>query len=391
MHKIIFFLFIISITNVLQAQVQKDFAYYNNETYQLYLDADWESLSELGKESIAYGHDFYYMRIRIGIAYYEQKKYLQAIRHFEKALEFSPGSQEVGEYLYYCYLYLGRANEAKKYYSSEETKAKLFNSTTFEPGIKFSDNRALTRNTKYAFIGLSHELTKIISLFHGYQRLVADFALPPDNSSSGFGGGSARNETIYSVNQNEYYAALSVLAAKGLYLIPAFHYQDVKSGTYHGKNKVFSFQAMRWLDKFKIYAGMSFSEINELRQNQYEGGLVFYPLGNLNLFLQTQITSHSENSVSNLVSFNKVGFKLFSTTWMDLFLSYGEMTNYSDLNGYVVYNQLDMLKSKIGFTLNQSLGKHLLYFKYIRENKEEFSTGTPFAHNNFLLGFNLKF
>jgi hypothetical protein len=384
MYKIVLFILMVSISSLLYAQQQKDFAHYNNETYQLYLDANWESLVELGKESMANEFDFYYLRIRIGIAYYEQQKYIQAIRHFEKALEFTPGSAEAKNYLYYCYLFLGRTKEALNYYGPDGIKSKFFSSATFEPGIKFSDNRALTRDTKYVFIGLNNDFSKRISLFHGYQRLIADFALPPDNST-------AQNETLYSVKQNEYYAALTVLAAKGLYVIPAFHYQDVNSDIYHGKNKVFSVQIAKWLSKFKIYAGMTYSEINELNQNQYEGGLVFYPMGNTNLFLQTQLTYHSQNSIHNLVFYNMVGTKLFAKTWMDVFFAYGDMNNYSDLNGYVVYNQLDTLKSKIGFTLNQSLGKHLLYLKYTRENKEEYISETPFAHYNIVLGFNLKF
>ena len=378
---------------MLHAQEQRDFSYYNNETYQLYLDANWDSLIQLAKESIAAGHDFYYLRVRIGIAYFEQKKYIQAIRHFEKALEFTPGSLDVKSYLYYSYLYLGRAKEANKYYGSVDDSVKFFSAAFFESGIKLSDNKANTRNTRFAFVGLGHDFGKSVSLFHGYQRLTADFALPPDNSISSPGPGPGRNanETIYSVNQNEYYAALTILAAKGLYLIPAFHYQGVKSDTYEGKNKVFAFQLAKWLDKLKLYAGLSYSEINDLNQNQYEAGLVFYPMGNYNLYIQSQITYHSQDSNHNLVSFNKVGFKLFPTTWIDLFFSYGDMVNYSDMNPYVVYNQLDAVNSRIGITINQSLGKHLIYLNYTRENKEEYLTETPFAHNDFIIGVNIKF
>ncbi len=393
MYKIIILVFIISFPNLLLAQEQKDFTYYNNETYRLYQEANWESLAKLGKEGLSAGHDFYYMRMRIGIAFYEQQKYIQAIPQFEKALEFTPGSQDAMSYLYYCHIYLGRTNEAKKYYDINEEEGQFISSLAFEPGIKLSDNKAYTRDTRYAFFGLGHNISKSISLFHGYQRLVADFALPPDQSNPipGPSGGINGNETIYSVKQNEYYAALTILAGKGFYLIPAYHFQDVKSDTYHGRNNVFSFQLAKWLGKLKLYGGVSFSEINDLNQQQYEGGLVLYPMGNYNLFFQTQATYHSENSNSNIVSFSKVGFKLFSTTWIDFSYSYGDMINYSDMNGYVVYNQLDVITSKWGITLNQSIGKHFLYLNYTKENKEEYLTGTPFAHNDIILGLNLVF
>ncbi len=387
MYKIIILVFVISFSNLLQAQEQKDFNFYNKETYRLYQEENWESLVNLGKQGLSAGHDFYYMRMRIGIAYYEQQKYIQAIPQFEKALEFTPGSQEAVNYLYYCYLYLGRIKEAKKYYDINEEDGQFISSLTFESGIKLSDDKAYTRDTRYAFLGLSHNIGKSISLFHGYQRLLADFAVPPIIGPS---SKSIANET-YSVKQNEYYAALTILAGKGFYLIPAYHFQDVKSDIYHGRNNVFSFQIAKWLGKIKLYGGLSFSEINELNQQQYEGGLVFYPLGNHNLFFQTQATYHLENSNSNVVSFSKIGFRLFPTTWVDLSYSYGDMNNYSEMNGYVVYNQLDVITSKWGVTLNQSIGKHFLYLNYTKENKEEYLSGTPFAHNDIILGLNLMF
>lgn len=391
MYKIILFIGIISAPILSSAQGQKDFTFYNTETYQLYLDASWKSLIDVAKESIEAGHDFYYLRVRMGIAFYEQQKYIPAIRQFEKALKFTPGGQEARNYLYYCYLFLGREKEAKRYYSVDEKGAKFLSGATLEPGIKFSDNRANTRNTRFTFIGLKHDFGKSISLFHGYQRLVADFAIPPDNSSTGQGGRFATNETIYSVGQNEYYAEMTALAGKGFYVIPAVHFQGIKTDTYQGNNRVFSLQLAKWIDRFKIYGGASLSEINELKQYQYEGGLVFYPLGNLNLFIQTQLTNHTEEDIHHMVSFNKIGFKLFTKTWLNMFYASGDMRNFNALNGYLVYNQLDTLKSKMGITLSHSLGKHFLYLNTTRENKEEFSTGTPFAHQNLVLGINFKF
>lgn len=388
MYKIIILVFIILFSNLIQAQEQKDFTFYNNETYLLYQKANWESLIQLGKESLSEGNDFYYMRMRLGIAYYEQQKYIQAIPQFEKALEFTPGSQDAVNYLYYCHIFLGRIKEAKKYYDINEEEGQFISALSFETGIKLSDNKAYTRDTRYAFLGLSHNIGKRISLFHGYQRLAADFAVPPIiGSSSKF----IANEIIYSVKQNEYYTALTILAGKGFYIIPAYHFQDVKSETYRGRNNLFSFQIAKWWGKIKFYGGTSFSVINELNQQQYEGGLIIYPLGNNHLFFQTQATYHSENSISNVVSFSKIGFRPFPTTWIDFSYSYGDMNNYSEMNGFVIYNQLDVITSKWGITLNQSIGKHFLYLNYTKENKEEYLSGTPFAHNDIILGLNLMF
>jgi hypothetical protein len=67
------------------------------------------------------------------------------------------------------------------------------------------------------------------------------------------------------------------------------------------------------------------------------------------------------------------------------------MINFSELNGLVVYNQLDVIKSRWGISLNQLVGKHSFYLKYIKENKEEFDSAIPFAHHDIILGVNLTF
>lgn len=372
-------------------QTDHDFVYYNNETYKLYIEKNWNDLIPLAKEGIENGHDFYYMRMRLGIAYYELGKYIPAKKQFEKALDFYPISPDAKSYLYYCYLFLGRGQEGRAFYNINEENPKFFRSVYFEPGIKISDNQSRTRNMRYFFLGLNHEFGNRVSLFHGYQRLGADFVtILPDNNGPG-PGGPITNEYKYTVLQNEYYAALSVIPAKGFYITPAYHIQDVNVEGYHGKNCVFSIQIAKWLGRIKLYGNYYMSRINQLSQHQYEGGIVYLPLGSTNMYLQTQVTVHTEQSQHKTILFNKLGIKLFPKTWIEGFGSYGSMLNYSELNGYIIYNQLDEIKSKLGFSINQYLGDHLLFFNYTHENKQEYNTGIPFIHHDFILGLNLTF
>lgn len=262
----------------------------------------------------------------------------------------------------------------------------------FEPGIKLSDNKTSTRNTYYMFLGLNHELGNRISLFHGYQRLRSDFSyLTTISGGPGFGGGTIQWESIYKIVQNEYYAALTFFLGKGFYLTPAYHYQGVKGDEYLTYNNVGSIQLTKWAGKFKIHAGYYYSEINNLNQQQTELGLAFYPFGNNKLYLQTQATNHLQEDVSTMVYFNKIGVQVSPTTWLEASMSYGNMVNFSELNSYVVYNQLDNISSRWGVSIHQLLGKHMLYLNYVRENKEEYSTEIPFAHNDIIVGFNLTF
>lgn len=392
MHKILILTAFFAISNLALAQEQRDFAFYNNETYALYMKANWEELIPMAKESLKNGFDSYYIRMRFGIAFYEQKKYTQALKQFEHALDFFPESPDAKSYMHYCYRLLDRSKEAFLYGSENDENPKIFQSLYFEPGIKLSDNEALTRNTYYAFIGLNHEFGKRISLFHGYQRLESDFAyISTINGGPGPGGGMLQSESIYKVFQNEYYGALSFFIGNGFYLSPAYHYQGVKGDGYLSYNNVGSIRLTKWAGKFKIHAGYYYSDINNLNQQQVELGVTFYPFGNTNLSLQTQATNHIQENISTSVYYNKLGVKVSPTTWLEASISYGDMINFSELNSYVVYNQLDKITSRWGVSINQLLGKHVLYLSYVRENKEEYSTEIPFSHNDIIVGLNLTF
>jgi len=391
MHTFLKILVLLIMSTSVYGQIEHDFVYYNNETYKLYTEKNWKDLIPLAKEGIEKGHDFYYMRMRLGIAYYELGKYIPAKKQFEKALDFYPSSPDVKSYLHNSYLYLGRNQEARAFYNISDEKPKFIRSIYFEPGMKLSNERSSTRNMKYIFLGLNHEFGHRVSLFHGYQRLGADFVTTLTDNNGPGPGGSSSTEYKYSVFQNEYYGALTIIPATGFYIIPAYHFQDVNVEGYHGKNRVFSIQIAKWLCRIKLYGNYYTSHINELSQQQYEGGIVYFPFGTTNLYMQSQVTVHNEEQQQNTVLFNKLGVKLFPKTWIEGFGSYGAMLNYSELNGYVVYNQLDEIKSKYGFSINQYIGKHLLFFNYTHENKEEYNTGIPFVHHDFILGINLTF
>jgi len=97
-----------------QSNAQKnDYVYYDSLTYKLYMEKDYKQLIKKGKEALHSGFDYYYLRMRIGIAYYNQKKYRLAAPHFKKALSFSD-NDIVKEYLYYSYIWGGEPLMAER-------------------------------------------------------------------------------------------------------------------------------------------------------------------------------------------------------------------------------------------------------------------------------------
>jgi tetratricopeptide (TPR) repeat protein len=64
------------------------FSYSDSLTYRQYLDGNWEALLRSGKLALKSGNDYKYLRMRMGIAYYELKDYRHAAEQFTRAHRF---------------------------------------------------------------------------------------------------------------------------------------------------------------------------------------------------------------------------------------------------------------------------------------------------------------
>ena len=171
----------------------------DKKTYRLYLQKNWDSLIITGKQALKENIDYFYLRMRIGIAYYEIENYRKAAYHFEKAIKFNTNDQAALEYLYYCYLNTNRdleANElSEKFPESLQQKIKpgtnrIINNIYFETGPTFSNNisknqrsnlmgkdsiygeQDLNDNKYYLQLGLKQYLGKRFSLYLGYSNLT---------------------------------------------------------------------------------------------------------------------------------------------------------------------------------------------------------------------------
>lgn len=54
-------------------QTKRDFVSFNKASYELYTQKKWDELIIVGKEALKNNFDFYYLRVRLGIAYYEKR------------------------------------------------------------------------------------------------------------------------------------------------------------------------------------------------------------------------------------------------------------------------------------------------------------------------------
>jgi len=95
--------------------------------------------------------------------------------------------------------------------------------------------------------------------------------------------------------------------------------------------------------------------MNDAEQVLVRGGLTWFPIGNLDLYmgvyLNTQAGITESSTAYALIPEYLLGAGIASRIWIEVFGSHGDMTNYLEGNGYIVYNGLDGMKHKIGTNL----------------------------------------
>lgn len=80
--------------------------------YDSFLRENWSEVINYGKKMTAEGYDYYYLHIRMGIAAYNNSRYLLARKYLLKALRFYQNDPVANSYLYGTYLMLNQKNEA---------------------------------------------------------------------------------------------------------------------------------------------------------------------------------------------------------------------------------------------------------------------------------------
>ena len=115
---LILVLLLLGIPAVQGQQAGLTFNEFDQKSLELYENGDWKALALLCGQATEQGIDYYYLRIRAGIACYEKERFARAAIHFKKALEFNAGDNLAGEYLFYSYLQLNKRDEAFATYKS---------------------------------------------------------------------------------------------------------------------------------------------------------------------------------------------------------------------------------------------------------------------------------
>jgi len=394
----------------IRAQDELDFNTINLETYRLYLAQEWDSLIVLGKEALHGETDYYYLRMRLGIAYYSKQNYRKAAGHFTHALSFNQDDPVSLEYLYFSRLLSGKddqANHVRKRFkgdlalklppprgkflqqlSAEYLYNKGVNDEGFEnlpevyvvsaPGVQYT-----TRHFSNVSLSLVNSIAPSVRLIHAYNFLVKS------NHYFYNDGFASYHLPDQQVIQHQYFFSPQFTTPSGFVFMPMFHVIRVAYETVFDTGQGFQGGTSLWttstlyetdfvtglgfqkgLGNFDLHLGGWYSEINNADQIQNRLGITWFPLGNLNLYTGGSMNSQVENTqegegVFRIIPEILLGFSISEKVWFDLKAAMGEMTNYLENNGMIVYNSFyEVVDKKATFSISIPLTEKgsLLYF-----------------------------
>ncbi|MEI6764249.1 MAG: hypothetical protein WCM76_01330 [Bacteroidota bacterium] len=398
-------------------------------TYALYLSGQWDSLIVVGNQALDDGFDYFYLRERIAMAYFNKDKFRLAASQFEKAVGFNSSDTFALRHLYLCYLYSGRDADAWMLTGKFNTdlraslgieKNVFVNGLYAEGGYIFSNSLKkyagadfddlanlygevdLTGSYSYVHLGLKHPITKFLNIYHAYSNLSIEKEKIMQHRDT------SRKEDFYMLQQNQYYIQATINLNRKWLIVPAFHYLNVRySPLYASFDTISGYvytQEHQKLNDFAAFLGISkdfgytslgisgsLSQLNSKTYIQANATLNIFPLGNLNLYSLTTLSGVLERDSAGtkdagqpgkgkprIIFSETIGGKIFRKLYAEAGLTYGDISGYNEKNAFVVNNIPDHTKYRAGMSLIYNLSPHIdLGVYYLYTEKE----GSYFFYN----------
>jgi tetratricopeptide (TPR) repeat protein len=433
MYRVIIFIGLVFIS-ILQARAQDalDFNTINTETYRLFLSEEWDSVIALGNRALKQDVDYYYLRIRMGIAYYSRENYRKATIQFQRALKFYPGDPLALEYLYFALLMSGKeeqAGQVRKNFMGDlalklpPRKGQFMKRTGGEYLHQWNLNEELFADPEAFFEGLppgvqyvsgqfsnyslsmDHGIAPGFELYHAYTYLSKFNLFYYNDGTNQF---QLEDQHVY---QHQYYISPGITTANGYVFRPMFHlvsvhYQspvDFGTGFQGGTPQVLmgytdatdyaaGLGFSKGIGTFDLHLGAYYSSLNNETQVQTRLGFMWYPTGSLQLyaggFLNSMFEISGTSGVPGMIPELAIGAAIADKVWIDLGATMGSMNNYLEYNGAIVYNNFsEVIMKKVTLSLSIPVtGKGSLLFLGGRwtSNRSDFHPFEPandFAHN----------
>lgn len=145
----------------------------DSTSFALYENEDWDKLIAFGNAAINQDFDFYYLNLRMGIAYFNTGDFYKSEKFFNKSIQQNKTSQIANEYLYIINSYLNRLLSADINYNrlADSVKIRLNKQRLYpksyayaEGGVKISSNKNIETNEPLARLFLELKIIRRFNL-----------------------------------------------------------------------------------------------------------------------------------------------------------------------------------------------------------------------------------
>lgn len=318
--------------------------------------------------------DYYYLRMRAGIADFERSRYLPSLVHFNKAGQFNDLDPNYRIYNYYALLNSGNEVEAALYYKLNEpwldsavnhtlkrtaslrADAGFHENLSGNPSLKIDPSSLEGRNGSYSITGDFHFGSLLLEHNPGYRiKFTHGFTyLSKQNYYYGIEEGNELETEDLRVRQYQYYASLSVAPALTWKIKASMHYArttlDEVTLTPRGMGNSYRLPSSlisSWLTRlslhkrmgnFKLMAGGAWSNFSQTNQWQTDITGTWFPLGNLNLYTWHSVYRIQDDGAGRNAFSHFAGARILDQLWIEAGLDHGEMHNMSTSEGYILFN-----------------------------------------------------
>lgn len=354
----------------------------DEQTYTTFISGNYQETIKLGNESLRKNIDFYYLRYRLGVSYFELKNYEKAIYHLEKAKAFDSNDPNLMEYLYYAYIYMNQTEKAYQLTAifPDELKAKvnhktpLFKSVAFETGLLQTNDLNNLKKVDLRNGYPTAQGTFYSDVAFG-NLLITNQITPNFKLQNHFSYVSNTSETIVQdavvnkfTDKNNYYQwnILGAYFYKGYKIGFGFGSYNSSYNTYtlatpptpiainHYKNNNYSvsFSLGKKLTYIESSISLSYTDISALKTLTAEAALTYFPFGNMNFYSNSKVAFVTNETYNNSIFTQLLGYKLTPKIWIEGFGAFGNHLNYISDNGLSVFNTPNQINWYTGSNLN---------------------------------------
>lgn len=419
MHRILSFLPLLFLFS-LKLSAQSGWETVDSVTWQLYAGKQWESLNEEAKKAFNQEIDFFYLRVRAGVAAFEMKQYRPAIRHLQKALENSPDNEFVNSYYYSALLLAGREDEAnaladrlpvemldryqirRKEFVSSVTLETLHSFNGMHRALiaeeidnegSYSNYRSVLNHMWFKDLGLDHHISPEFNLYHSFSHIAIDRTQRYKSAAYLLDAKKGTNTSQY-----QYFIQGRLMLWKGWHTTVAYskvwgksyyNYPEYQSDAGYifprlsqGINDhLVTLGIAREMTFMRPRISFTTGKINSYRQYQANGQIILYPLGNLHFYLLSEGIVHSDENCDHTKTLftQKAGIK-GGPLWLISEGTFGRVSNFSSGDGLVIYNMPETITGMYGATLWFPLFRYKVNVAVTYRLYEK--TGTTFVYTD---------